>query len=158
MTKPLWFLDVDGVINAFSHQQQYRAIMVPAAGREWKIRYNTKVIESITDLSEKIDIWWCTTWMDEAATNLAPRLGLPEFPVVEPIKPHEMSVIGTSWWKYWRVFDSIPQGRKIVWTDDDIPNLMLWELNNYPNVLAIRPNFRTGLTLNELNQISSFIS
>ena len=26
--------------------------------------------------------WWATTWLDDANTEIAPRLGLPDLPVV----------------------------------------------------------------------------
>jgi hypothetical protein len=153
--KPKWMLDVDGVINSFHHQQQFKKVMVPADGYEWPIRYNPVLIERIVAISDRVDIVWNTTWCEYAPLELAPRLGLPDFPYSPDCDDEkELHSAGLGWWKHNRVLAAVAEGLKVVWTDDDIPNELI--VNN-EDILTIRPNPLTGLTLREMDTIERFV-
>lgn len=157
---PVMLLDVDGVLNALSHQQQYRAIWVPARDREWKIRYSIKVIDRITALSEQVDIKWCTTWEMDAVHSLAPYLKLPEFGIVEKFGTYDKDswdCLDDGWWKYTRFVKECRDGKRVVWLDDDISDAILQQFPESEDELLIRPNSNSGLTLKDLDRIEAWV-
>ncbi|MGW9074580.1 HAD domain-containing protein, partial [Streptomyces yangpuensis] len=45
------------------------------------------------------ELWWATTWMAEANECVAPRLGLPQLPVVDWPEPSDEDGRGGVHWK-----------------------------------------------------------
>jgi len=85
---------------------------------------------------------WATTWLEDANTEIAPRLGLPDLPVVtwpEPTEPQERE---DQWfglcWKTRTVMDWAA-GRPFAWVDDEITNADRdWVSGNYPAPAMLR--------------------
>jgi len=119
--KPIWLLDVDGVLNAFDETR-------PVLGDwdDWKtftargflIRYSPAMVGRILALHDagKVEVQWLTTWGHMANTELK-ELGFPEFTVAaeQPFRERD------GWWKYPTAKRLFELGHAIVWTDDDIP-------------------------------------
>jgi hypothetical protein len=66
---------------------------------------------------------WATTWLEDANTEIAPRLGLPDLPVVtwpEPTGDHqrEDQWLGLCWKT--RTLVTWAAGRPFAWVDDEI--------------------------------------
>jgi hypothetical protein len=83
-TRPLLFLDVDGVLNPFpdtpTGYDEYdffpgddEPVRLAAAHRDW-----------LHELSSAYEPVWATGWGSEANRLLNPFFGLPDFPVVPP--------------------------------------------------------------------------
>lgn len=156
--KPVWLLDVDGVINALMpHRSHHQAWVADHLGREFLIRFDPRIITQIIQLTEIVDIHWCTTWGEDAVSYLSPALGLPTFPVEDPKRDYESLVAGLGWWKYWRFLESRSYLFPTVWTDDDIPDDLMHHHRSDPDSLIIRTNPYNGLSLENLQQIESWV-
>ncbi|MFJ7589236.1 HAD domain-containing protein [Streptomyces sp. NPDC097617] len=62
---------------------------------------------------------WATTWMAKANEHIAPRLGLPELPVVAWPEPSDKDGRGGIHWKTPALLDHAA-GRPFIWVDDEI--------------------------------------
>lgn len=86
---PWWFLDVDGVLNAFPPPRpaatpwHYRTVAVPAGGHTFTVTVADEVLAFLHDVhaAGRAEVVWCTTWGDDARTALAPMLELPRWPI-----------------------------------------------------------------------------
>ncbi|MFJ6368735.1 HAD domain-containing protein [Streptomyces virginiae] len=65
------------------------------------------------------ELVWATTWMAEANECVAPRLGLPELPVVVWPEPSDEDGRGGIHWKTPALLDHAA-GRSFIWVDDEI--------------------------------------
>lgn len=129
MPKPLLFLDVDGVLNpVFPH---------PDADFDTHTLFGYTVLLSarhghwLRELSEAYDLCWATTWEDEANAHIAPRLGLPELPVVHftgyvprPDDP-QVPLMDLLAAHKWAPLVRYAEGRPFAWIDDVIPGSLL---------------------------------
>lgn len=102
-TTPLWFLDVDGVINAFpnhskddtlhyrtfnaspnrwrgmTEEDKYDALLMPGGTHRYKITYDPTIIERILAMHNSgiVRVVWLTTWGSGANNELRERLKWP---------------------------------------------------------------------------------
>lgn len=119
--KPIWLLDVDGVLNAFDESR-------PVLG-EWgdwdgftasgyPIRYSPSMISRIVGLhrSGAVEVRWLTTWGGLANGELRRGLKMPELAVAAEMPFRERY----GWWKLPVARDLFEQGHAIIWTDDDM--------------------------------------
>jgi hypothetical protein len=167
--KPVWLLDIDGVLNAVSKEPQTNIwpheawVQTEALGysRTWPILAAQPVVDFINEVhaSGLVEIRWHTTWQ-EAAQNLATALGLPTFEVQDA--PEFGNRFGDNWWKWpagWRVVSE--EGRPLVWTDDDLSYGLEpgqgTRLREVGKVLLISPASREGLVKKHLTKIQEFI-
>lgn len=170
--KPLWLLDVDGVLNAVTagtptsdvwpDWQTFRAEVNLGLG--YRIWFSPTVTKFISDLHEsgKVEVRWLTTWEGLANLHLGPALKLPEFELAgQRILPdHDI------WWKFKIAQDAAEDGRPLIWTDDDLyaaendyhigEQVHDWLYNRGPT-LALSPSSRLGLQQKHLDKITKFI-
>ena len=116
---PLLFLDVDGPLLPFGGSPQPAPRGSVDSARLGRLRVDTG--PRLAGLP--CTLVWATTWLDDANTEIAPRLGLPDLPVVtwpEPTAAHERE---DQWfglcWKTRTVADWAA-GRPFAWLDDEI--------------------------------------
>jgi len=173
--KPIWLLDIDGVINVVSNDpapvwEDDEWITGEAQGNRytWKIRAGRPVCDFIREVHDKglAEIRWHTTWQHQAQ-NVADLLDLPTFPVhpAPEYRPgHWSSSTATgTWWKLpaaWRLLAE--EQRPLVWTDDDIDIYLTDEqafsLRNVASgVLLVSPDHKCGLVQKELDKITVFL-
>lgn len=174
MKNPVWFVDVDGVINALvdyvnkphlSVYSDWETISVNG----YTIVFSPTLVESINTLSEAVDIVFLTTWAEAAVKDLAPALGLNikhflrsegsnssfEYQGNDPAK---------RWWKLNSILDHINNDqRPFIWTDDDMHNDVqraIFGRAAFEGVdnLLIAPNSKTGLTPQHMGMIETFTS
>lgn len=166
---PIWFLDVDGVINAAGPASDGRCETRDVVVRGWPvtIRFDPVVIQRVNALSRHVQVRWLTTWADEAVTVLAPAVGLAAFDVCHEVglmESHSAMPRGRDanpWWKLVSVLDQVERAgpRAVVWTDDDIDDdvrAVVAERGGPPSLL-LRPDPTVGLTMAELDRIEQFI-
>ena len=121
MSIPIWFLDIDGVVNAISDAipPGYRRTTALTMGRGWRIVYSPDVVDFINFAHRQrlAEVRWLTTWEQDAHRELAPTVGLDAFPAYDI--PDADSPSG--WWKADVVALSVAEEKRpIIWTDDDL--------------------------------------
>lgn len=170
--KPIWLLDIDGVINARVNGihriwPDDEPIVTEAQGldRGWRIVTAPAVRDYIVKIHELelAEIQWHTTWQDQA-NNVSDVLELPHFPVCSAPEYTEWSPGKRKhdWWKVPAVARVLISGRPLIWTDDDIDYdegvLRTLELD-YPDTprLALCPSSGEGLGPKDLKKIDAFL-
>lgn len=121
MDKPLWLLDVDGVLNAtrpgWGGPPTTRSIS--ALGNRWRMRFAPQAVAAIHALTDRglVDVAWATSWVG-FTDDLARVFGLdfpPAFPP-PPGYPHKDAIAPL---KLAAALDVLDAGRRLIWTDDD---------------------------------------
>lgn len=178
--RPIWLLDVDGVLNAATSTPDatawptWRTGKAKAAGSKWPITWAPPVVKAVRRIhaTGTVDIRWLTTWEDAANDSLAPLLGLPELPVASRVRGGDSgrSPRGftqtregarSGWWKFdvaQRILDPAPY-RPLIWTDDDLswePDARAWAEQRPSPTLLVAPATDVGLTAEHLEAIEEF--
>jgi hypothetical protein len=183
--RPLWLLDVDGVLNAVAKRpdrgvwRDWRHGRATADGVEWPIWFSPTVTGTVARLHESgvVEVRWLTTWGVHANGELRELLGVPELEVAgEP--PHVTGDHGAeshgqavareepddakvSWWKLEAVQRTLidePE-RPVIWTDDDLGSerdAVAWVERHVPRRLLLSPRPDVGLTPRQLRAIRSY--
>ena len=161
MSVPIWFLDIDGVVNALARPAPigYQITTANTMGRGWRIAYSREVIDFINRVNREglAEVRWLTTWQQDAHRELAPVVGLDAFPAYDDPEDVESPM---SWWKGQIVTDELlDNGRPFVWTDDDIEDddVEIFGEESVPSLL-IAPTPSTGLVAGNLTSIERFLS
>lgn len=162
--KPIWLLDIDGVLNALvdpktmSHPHWTDLVRKPVRTSfqgEYNLTMSTTVVNFVKDQAAAgTDIQWATTWQNDANLFVAPAFGLPVLPVGAP-------ALGMSDHSYKEraALAAIDAGRPLIWTDDDAIRLIVRmeiEQSGVPH-LMIEPDTRIGLTPQHLSAIAKFL-
>lgn len=149
MTRPLLFIDVDGVLNP------YAAPACPAGFIEHNmfpdeepVRINPQHGSWINELLTVIDICWATGWNDNANRLLGPLLGLSHLPVIPmPDGPFEASA------KVERIAAHAGH-RPAAWIDDiHTPEAHLWARERAIPTLLISADPSAGLARPHVDQV-----
>jgi hypothetical protein len=166
---PLLLLDVDGVLNAMRRE-------LPAGWKQglfngYVLSWDPTITARLRGLHEsgRVEVQWLTTWAWNADRLLAEPMGLPR-----GLKTHaEKGAVSTGflgvlrgasgWWKLAlarEVAEAEPD-RRIVWIDDDLADqaedTSEWLAAN-THVLVVSPDFTTGLTHAELDQVEAWLA
>lgn len=132
MTRPWWFLDVDGVVASWDqpkkakHGHYERASVTALDGQTYTIDYAPAVVARINSMHRGglVEVVWLTTWNRSARECLAPAIGLHDFTVLEDPadpalsdKPYDRTRL---WWKTHLVMGAAAADpdRPLIWTDD----------------------------------------
>lgn len=169
---PIWFLDIDGVINGNPYRRGHNLwggeadswIETNARGgnRWWPITAAIPVVNFIRRVHEErwAEIVWLTTWQVDA-NNVSAALGLPNFRVlkgtiVDGTRYHDSA----NWWKLTKAVEESQTGRPVVWTDDDLGNLVkrLFHDQCPAPSLLISPHGDEGLAPQHLVRIAAFLN
>lgn len=147
MSKPICFLDVDGVINACPPIPGEKVFAVTVNGLRYPICIPSGTEERIAKLSEHFEMVWATTWREKAHPNFAEHLGLdPEEPCphIEFIHYKLPSIVEHAVENHLR--EAIL--RPWVWIDDNAQReiALLGIAPDEKRALAIAPELSVGLT------------
>ncbi|MDR7275713.1 HAD domain-containing protein [Catenuloplanes atrovinosus] len=151
--RPLVFLDVDGPLIPF------RARPVPgtaADGGGNPLLDRLDPADGRRLLALDCPLIWATTWGADANEIIAPRLGLPELPVVEwPDGDEPSSGL------HWKTTSLVRHatGRSFVWLDDEITDTdRRWVAAHHPEpALLRRIDPSTGLTAADFTALHDWL-
>lgn len=160
--KPVWLLDVDGVVNATraGWSAAPHSGEVFAQGIWWKFRWAPPLVAFIRDTVERgrAEVRWATTWIQHTR-ELEALFSLPELPAAftEPADG------GFPNGKLQAALTVVEQEhRPLIWTDDDaIPQLGPFRsrLDQAPHgSLLIAPKPNRGLRPEHVEQIDAFLT
>jgi len=160
MTRPVWLLDVDGVLNATRPSwgtAPFRAY-AHAGGHEWRMTWAPKLIHRILELhrSGEVEIRWCSTWCNDAA-EVERIMHLPKFPPAFVVP--DGGYVGDL--KLAAARAVLADDCRLIWTDDDeTPTCgpIYDELTAGGRGLLIAPNPRRGLQPPDLDAIEEFLA
>jgi hypothetical protein len=148
---PIVFLDVDGTLIPFRARPAESAVAVArslppaddASGNPLLDRLDPADGHRLLALG--CQLVWATTWMADANHLVAPRLGLPELPVVDFLDDDEVER-GLHWKT--ACLTRWAAGRTFVWLDDEITDAdRRWVQAHHPgNALLHRIDPFVGLT------------
>jgi len=149
-TRPLPFLDVDGTLLPFAGA----ARQMDDDANPLLARLDPKHGRRLAALP--CDLVWATTWMADANEVLAPRLGLPELPIVD--WPDDDDDDGRLHWKTRHLVESAA-GRSFVWVDDEITDVdRNWVAAHHSApALLHRVDPRRGLTDTDYTAIAEWL-
>ncbi|MBT2540239.1 hypothetical protein J7E99_05870 [Streptomyces sp. ISL-44] len=142
---PLLFLDVDGPLIPFGAGPYPEG----DAANPLLARIDPSLGPGLAALP--CELVWATTWMAEANECVAPRLGLPELPVVDWPEPSAEDGRGGIHWKTPTLLGHAA-GRPFVWVDDEITDAdRAWVAAHHPGrALLHRVDPGRGLTSADL--------
>lgn len=159
--RPVWFLDVDGVLSPYGEFGSGYEFLYPRRGQATGgyVPYRRAVVGRISEMSRSglVDVHWLSTWESEEL-DVWQRGGLGPF--TEGDRDAEGPF---SWWKANTVLAYLAAnpGRRVVWTDDDIDvnphrGTRIREAGG-SRLLALCPDRAAGLTDHDLDEIESFL-
>lgn len=120
--KPLLLIDVDGPLNpwaASGRQNQrngYRRYRIGCYIVYLKRAHG----QALMGLSDVFDLVWCTTWEDQANTDIGPRIGLPELPVIRFPEVRDRPDARLHWKTATIVAYAEAHKRPFAWIDDEM--------------------------------------
>ena len=153
MTRPLLFLDIDGVLNPFPD--------CPPGFREYDffpeddepVRLAARHVAWLGELMAVFDVVWASGWGEDANRVLSPFFGLPELPLVDlppiPFGPH-VKVPGVA---------LLAGDRPAAWVDDILtPEARAWAKRREAPTLLVDVDSATGLTRAAVDQLLEWAS
>ncbi|WP_199547823.1 HAD domain-containing protein [Streptomyces sp. N35] len=154
---PLLFLDVDGPLIPFGGGGHPTYEPLPAASDANPLLARINPALGPRLLALPCEPVWATTWGEDANEEVAPRLGLPDLPVLgwtEGGRPE-----GLLHWKT-RPIVAWAGGRPFVWIDDEIGERdRSWVVENHPGPsLLLRVAPELGLTEADLAAVGRWLA
>ena len=157
--RPPLFLDVDGPLLPFGGNRQRGPGESDAAPYLARLRLDAGPRLAMLPCT----LVWATTWLEDANTAIAPRLGLPDLPVVTWPEPTAAQEREDQWfglcWKT-RTVVSWAAGRPFAWVDDEVTDADRdWVSGNHPGPALLRSvDASRGLTDQDFTVLDAWLA
>lgn len=122
--KPFLLIDVDGPLNPWAASGKKNQ---KAGFRRYRIDGFIVYLkrahgQALVDLTDVYDLVWCTTWEHQANTDIGPKVGLPDLPVIEFKKflPGQPPSPGLHWKTAVITAYAMAHDRPFAWVDDEV--------------------------------------
>lgn len=157
--RPVWFLDVDGVIAPYNSTPDCDRFLYRHAGGVGSVPYRQAVVDRIARMhaSGLVEVRWLTTW-GPAEVQEWQRAGLGPFALGDTNAEGPFS-----WWKANTVLAHLTAhpDQRVVWTDDDIEGnahraRRVREAGG-DRLLALAPERNVALTDEMLDQVEAWL-
>ena len=178
-TRPLLFLDVDGVLNAFgawevvdpSLHMSLANVRAPEGFRRatadgYELLLRPEHVAWLAALQARVDVVWATMWQDRAPAALAPVLGIGadwpwiDFAATQGFRSHQRTGEGIGSYKFPGVVAAAGD-RPLVWIDDDLePAIYDWAAGRTEDgvpTLLVQPSPAEGWTAAEHAAVLAFV-
>jgi hypothetical protein len=161
--RPVWLLDVDGVINTikpgWGAAPRKSLVWSGADNTSYVLRWSPLLVDRIRALHDggRVEVRWCTTWCPEAE-----RLeSLWRLPTLARALDADPMPRGPQCWplKLAAARQVLAEGRRLIWTDDEAlpaPGPERDELTTDGRALLIAPRANRGLQPADLHLIEKF--
>ncbi len=161
--KPVWLLDVDGVVNTTrpggGAPPRRSLVWSGTDNTSYTMRWSPLLVDRIRSLHTggRVEVRWCTTWCPEAE-RLERLWRLPELARALDADPMPR---GAQCWplKLDAAWSVLAEGRRLIWTDDEAlppPGPERDELTADGRALLIAPRANRGLQSTDLHLIEKF--
>jgi HAD domain in Swiss Army Knife RNA repair proteins len=157
--RPLLFLDVDGPLIPFGACHQRGPGRDSAAPDLARLRVEAGPCLAALPCT----LVWATTWLQDANSVVAPRLGLPDLPVVTWPESTRAQELEDQWfglcWKT-RTVAGWATGRPFAWVDDEITDAdREWVVGNHPApALLLSIDASRGLTNEDFTMLGAWLA
>jgi hypothetical protein len=155
---PMLIVDFDGVISPYGTEPADGMALVRVGG--YRLLYRPEVIAGLNDLHRQgtAQLRWLTSWGEGARSDVAPVLGLVDFPVLGELT----STNGRrAWTKLSVVERNVVPGTRFAWIDDDLTQAQqrrVAQRYGAEHSLLIRPDPGVGLKASQLNEVRTFLA
>lgn len=164
--RPLWLLDIDGVINSpvLEPPTEVWPDWIKTKARSysgtWRIHTAVEVRDFIKHCHETglAEIRWHSTWQ-ECSNNVGGVVDLPAFPIQDAPEALRSRFSDSPWWKLPAVWREVVTGRPVLWTDDDMDYLTTEQRATLTaaGCKMIQPDGGTGLSPTDLKEIQEYL-
>jgi hypothetical protein len=155
-TKPILFVDVDGVISLFGFAPDVGQLPGPLHWIDGVAHCIPPAVgERLVRLAEDFELVWATGWEERANEHLPFLLGLP-FKDLPTLSFEGRAMFGSAHWKV-DAIDAYAGERPAAWIDDNMnEECLFWAKRRSAPTLLVETTPSEGLTDEHVEQLRSW--